>query len=62
MAASPGDRQAIHPLIYPHPVTGKSTLCFHCGEPFVAAFGVNVDLKKGMADQIYDKKQTREVL
>ena len=37
----------IHPLIYPHPETGKDTLCFHCGAPFVRAFGVNVDLDKG---------------
>ena len=62
MADTPGDRQAIHPLIYPHPATGKDTLCFHCGEPFVKAFGVNVDLKKGIADEIYDIKKTRSVL
>ena len=21
----------VHPLVYPHPLTGKSTLCFHLG-------------------------------
>ena len=21
----------VHPLVYPHPLTGKSTMCFHLG-------------------------------
>jgi taurine dioxygenase len=25
----------VHPLVYKHPYRGDTTLCFHCGEPFV---------------------------
>ena len=27
-----GRETLAQPLIYPHPVTGKPTMCFHCGE------------------------------
>jgi len=30
--------QVYHPLVYDHPVTGDPTMCFHCGEPFCAAW------------------------
>lgn len=30
-----------HPLVYDHPVTCDPTMCFHCGEPFCAAWVEN---------------------
>ena len=39
--ASDRRSQVVHPLIYPHPLTGKSTLCFHLGmtDHYVYDFG-----------------------
>jgi taurine dioxygenase len=28
----------VHPLVYRHPYRGDTTLCFHCGEPFVSGW------------------------
>ena len=39
----------IHPLIYPHPVTGKDTMCFHCGKPFCETFAIDYDPMQGRA-------------
>lgn len=33
-----GRQHVVHPLVYRHPTTNQTTLCFHCGEPFVEAF------------------------
>jgi hypothetical protein len=57
-----GNGKVAHPLVYPHPVTGKSTMVFHCGEPFVRAFLKGVDLNKGTAEKVYDWPQTLQML
>lgn len=54
-----GDR--VHPLIYAHPQSGASVLCFHCGEPFVRSFAVNFDAEAHTAQRLYDARQTSDM-
>ena len=42
-------------------MTGDKTLCFHCGEPFVEAFAVNMT-PSNQAEDVYDWAQTTAVL
>lgn len=51
---------AVHPLIYRHPMTGRSTLCFHCGEPFVETFAR--DYVAGNAESVLTAQQTQAML
>ena len=51
-----------HPLIYPHPVTAKPTLCFHCGTTFCKAFAKNYSDWSGKAEETYDSKRTEEMV
>ena len=56
------DHGQVHPLIYPHPVTGLPTMCFHCGEPFVNSFAVDYDSSKQTAAALFDWPQTQAML
>jgi taurine dioxygenase len=44
----------VHPLVYRHPYRGDTTLCFHCGEPFVSGWLVldNDDQKQPTAESV----------
>ena len=53
-----GSGEMVHPLIYAHPQSGLSTLCFHCGEPFVRTFAVGFDADTHTAKRLYDARQT----
>jgi alpha-ketoglutarate-dependent taurine dioxygenase len=55
----------VHPLVYPHPVTGEHTLCFHCGSSFVRSFAVNLSQKPDgnrAADDDYSTQRTAQLL
>ena len=54
--------QVAHPLIYPHPITGESTMVFHCGESFCRTFAKNFDPKKGTAEELYDHQRMRKII
>jgi len=32
---------SVHPLVYPHPSTGASTMCFHLGDAFFRCFATD---------------------
>jgi len=62
LSGNSGRGTIVHPLIYPHPVTGKDTLCMHCGECFVRTFARNVNTSDGTAESVYDWEDTVGVL
>jgi taurine dioxygenase len=43
----------VHPLVYRHPYRGDTTLCFHCGKPFVSGWLVldNDDQKEPTSEE-----------
>ena len=41
---------SVHPLIYPHPITDKSTMVFHCGAIFCEEFLRNFNYKTKEAE------------
>ena len=57
-----GRSTVVHPLIYPHPITRKPTLCMHCGECFMRCFAKNVDPEDGTAESVYDWEESCGVL
>jgi len=52
----------VHPLIYPHPVSGDLTLCFHCGRSFAEGFVVNFNSEKDEAEAWLSEDETTEIL
>jgi len=57
----------IHPLVYAHPDTGKATLCFHCGAPFVRSFAKDLSFagdgrggtrRQASASDVYGPERT----
>jgi len=56
-----GRQRVVHPLVYPHPATNETTMCFHCGEPFIEAFAVNFQ-PPDQAEQVYGWEATKAVL
>ena len=56
------DNGLIKPLVYPHPVTRKDTMVFHCGGPFVKAFIKGYDPTTNQAERIYGHLETKKML
>eukprot|EP00294_Goniomonas_avonlea_P007060 CAMPEP_0114547268 /NCGR_PEP_ID=MMETSP0114-20121206/4375_1 /TAXON_ID=31324 /ORGANISM="Goniomonas sp, Strain m" /LENGTH=248 /DNA_ID=CAMNT_0001731815 /DNA_START=81 /DNA_END=823 /DNA_ORIENTATION=- len=52
----------VHPLVYKHHVTGRPTLAFHCGAPFVRGFARDYDPRTGTASSLFTAAETREFL
>jgi len=49
---------SVHPLMYPHPKTGKQTLCFHLGGPFFRGFARDSGTEECRAD-ILDPEESK---
>lgn len=56
------DNGLIKPLVYPHPITKKDTMVFHCGGPFVRAFVQGYDPETNQAERIYGHMETKKML
>lgn len=61
-----GRRSPVHPLTYKHPVRGDTTMCFHCGEPFVQAFamdnGIEPSKDRKMSNHLLESRPVQEEL
>jgi hypothetical protein len=62
LSGNVGRGTVVHPLIYPHPVTHRPTLCMHCGECFLRCLARNVDSETGTAESVYDWDESVTVL
>mmetsp|Transcript_28230 Transcript_28230/g.54889 ORF Transcript_28230/g.54889 Transcript_28230/m.54889 type:complete len:172 (-) Transcript_28230:54-569(-) len=43
---------SVHPFVYPHPSTGRATLCFHLGDPFFRCFAKDIDWEKNTMEPL----------